>query len=171
MVPIPEEDVVSISYGCLPRIPARVRSLREGSLRRKLRHFANCCTARALTSSLADSAGRSGISSRAALYARPWPEVARGPRASARKKLAAGVDRFLSVRGFGRKFDNPTHLALAFVHLAPINVGVRLPQLGHLFRELICERGFQYSCAREPVGQRSRVLSQHNGNALRWLHG
>jgi hypothetical protein len=32
----------------------------------------------------ADSAGRSGIPSRAALYARPWPEVARGPRTSAR---------------------------------------------------------------------------------------
>ncbi len=27
------------------------------------------------------------------LYARAWPEVARGPRTAARKKLAAGVDR------------------------------------------------------------------------------
>jgi hypothetical protein len=42
---------------------------------------------------LADSDGRSGISSRASLYARAWPEVARGPRTAARKKLAAGVDR------------------------------------------------------------------------------
>jgi hypothetical protein len=36
---------------------------------------------------LADSAGRSGISSRAALYARPWPDVARGSRAFARKAI------------------------------------------------------------------------------------
>jgi hypothetical protein len=42
---------------------------------------------------LADSAVRSGISSRAALYARPWPEVARGPRASAQNAISELVSR------------------------------------------------------------------------------
>ena len=37
---------------------------------------------------LADSAVRSGISSRAALYARSWPEVARGPRASTQNAIS-----------------------------------------------------------------------------------
>src|SRR5512133_872307 len=66
---------------------------------------------------------------------RPELHYMRGPGPQWREahaRLREGVDR---------PSGTPTHLALAFVHLAPINVGVRLPQLGHLCRELICERG------------------------------
>jgi hypothetical protein len=60
---------------------------------------------------------------------------------------------------------------LALVHLVPIDKGVRLYKLGHLFGKLIREGGLHDSCSRNPIWQRSGLLGKHNGNAPRRLHG
>jgi hypothetical protein len=59
----------------------------------------------------------------------------------------------------------------AFVHLAPIDERIGLSKLGHLCRKFICECELHDLCSRKPIGQRSRLLGQHNGNALRRLYG
>jgi hypothetical protein len=62
-------------------------------------------------------------------------------------------------------------LAGALVHLAPIDERIGLPKLGHLCRKFFCECELHDLCSRNPIGQRSRLLGQHNGNTLRRLHG